>query len=511
MHPGSQSGGREYLGTGSGHLCTTRNTHGPMATPPAILWFRHDLRLDDNPALHAALTQARPVIPVFIWDPESEGDWRIGSASRCWLHGSLGKLDQSLRAVGSRLILRQGESLQVLRQLVDETRANAVFWNRRYEPAVAARDGRIEATLRRDCVSVSTFNASLLFEPEAVRTHSSTPYRVFTPFYRACLALPEPAAPIPAPTSIQRPRAWPTSCELGELRLLPKIPWDVGIRADWTVGEAAALSQLAAFQATSLGAYPTERDRPDRSGTSRLSPYLHFGEVSPRRVWHTVREITRGQTSPPVREAADGYLRQLVWREFAHHLLHHYPHTTTAPLNTAFTRFPWQDNPDALRAWEQGRTGYPVIDAGMRQLWATGWMHNRVRMLVGSFLVKDLLIGWQHGARWFWDTLVDADLANNTLGWQWVAGCGADAAPYFRVFNPVTQGERFDPQGHYVRRWVPELARLPDRWVHQPWLAPEAERRTAGVELGRTYPWPIIDHDAARKTALEAYKTLRGK
>jgi deoxyribodipyrimidine photo-lyase len=201
----------------------------------------------------------------------------------------------------------------------------------------------------------------------------------------------------------------------------------------------------------------------------------------------------------------------LVWREFAHHLLHHYPHTTTAPLNTAFTRFPWQDNPDALRAWEQGRTGYPVIDAGMRQLWATGWMHNRVRMLVGSFLVKDLLIGWQHGARWFWDTLVDADLANNTLGWQWVAGCGADAAPYFRVFNPVTQGERFDPQGHYVRRWVPELARLPDRWVHQPWLAPEAERRTAGVELGRTYPWPIIDHDAARKTALEAYKTLRGK
>jgi deoxyribodipyrimidine photo-lyase len=482
-----------------------------MTRAISILWFRHDLRLDDNPALHAALVHGKAVIPVFIWEPEAEGDWPPGRASRCWLHWSLKGLDAALRAAGSRLIIRQGNTLDHLLRLLEETRASAVFWNRRYEPAITAPDKEIEAVLRTKGATVETSNALLLFEPWTVQTKASKPYKVFTPFYRACLALPEPAAPLKAPTNIGRPRSWPASIKLEELQLLPRIPWDAGIRAAWTSGEAAGNACVDEFLADSLSGYLATRDRPAVPGTSRLSPYLHFGEISPRRIWHSVREALRNRKQKGFRQAAEGYLRQLVWRDFAHHLLYHFPHTASAPLDQTFQRFPWRDDPQALRAWQKGQTGYPIIDAGMRQLWTTGWMHNRVRMLVGSFLVKDLLIPWQSGARWFWDTLVDADLANNTLGWQWVAGCGADAAPFFRIFNPVSQGERFDPKGDYVRQWVPELAKVPDRWIHKPWQAPESELRKAGIKLGRSYPCPIVDHNEARQAALDLFRKMRSK
>lgn len=482
-----------------------------MTRATSIVWFRHDLRLDDNPALDTALAHGKTILPVFIWEPEAEGEWVTGRASRCWLHGSLQHLDAALRAAGSRLILRQGNTLHNLLRLLEETAAQAVFWNRRYEPQAMVRDAEIENGLRTRGVMVETFNGPLLFEPGSIRTKSGAPYKVFTPFYRTCLAQEEPAAPVKAPISLGRPGTWPASSRLEDLHLLPQIPWDAGIRSTWTSGEAAGHARFAAFQIEALSDYLDTRDKPALPGTSRLSPYLHFGEISPRRVWHTVRDTLHNDRDHASRQNAEGYLRQIVWREFAHHLLFHFPRTSSAPLDRSFEHFPWRDDPQALRAWQRGQTGYPIIDAGMRELWTIGWMHNRVRMLVGSFLVKDLLIPWQSGARWFWDTLVDADLANNTLGWQWVAGCGADASPFFRIFNPVTQGERFDPKGEYVRQWIPELAKLSDRWIHKPWQAPEAELRKADVELGRSYPRPIVDHDEARKRAFDLFRKLRSQ
>ena len=366
-------------------------TEGNKKAPPmAILWLRSDLRLDDNPALHAAVAEGGPVLPVFIWEPEAEGDWQLGGASRSWLHRSLENLDTTLRAAGSRLIIRQGNSLSTLLQLIDETGSSAVFWNRRYEPAIISRDKEIKAVLRSKGVTVASFNSLLLFEPWAVQTKSSTPYKVFTPFYRACLALPEPDAPLTAPKKIRPPAKWPLSRKLGEIGLLPRIPWDAGIRKKWKCGEAECSTRFDGFLKNAVSSYLDARDRPDFDGTSRLSPYLHFGEVSPRRLWHLVREAIRENTGTTFRKGAEGYLRQLVWREFAHHLLFHFPSSDKAPLNLSFEGFPWKDNPKGLRAWQRGKTGYPIVDAGMRQLWTTGWMHNRVRMLVGSFLVKEI-------------------------------------------------------------------------------------------------------------------------
>jgi deoxyribodipyrimidine photo-lyase len=481
-----------------------------MATAVSILWFRHDLRLDDQPALHAALAEGRTVVPVFIWDPKAEGDWPTGAAARVWLLGSLKKLGAELRAAGSRLIIREGNAADELVKLAKEAGAGTVAWSRRYEPAAAICQEAVEAALRLRGLTPISVNAGLLFEPWTVQTKSAAPYKVFTPFYRACLALPEPQIPLAAPKTIRQPARWPTSLKLAQLRLEPKIAWDGGIRKAWQPGEAGSKERAELFLEERLSDYLTARDQPELDGTSRLSPYLHFGEISPRRLWHTVREATRRDERPEFRRAAEGYLRQLCWREFAHHLLYHFPQTTSEPLYSKFADFPWRKDAKSLRAWQQGQTGYPIVDAGMRQLWSTGWMHNRVRMLVGSFLVKDLLLPWQSGAAWFWDTLVDADLANNTLGWQWVAGCGADAAPFFRIFNPVTQGEKFDPAGEYVRRWVPELAKLPAQWIHKPWLAPASALQEASVELGRSYPHPLVDHDEARKRALEVLRKSRG-
>jgi deoxyribodipyrimidine photo-lyase len=466
---------------------------------PTLVWFRNDLRLADNPALTHACATGGPVIPVFLRSPEEEGDWPDGSATRWWLHHSLASLSSNLADKGSRLIVRRGPALETLRELARETGATRVVWNRRYEPTSIQRDTRIKSALKNDGLAAESFAANLLFEPCDIRNKAGTPFKVFTPFWRHCLSLGTPAPPQPAPASIAAPAHWPASQGLEALSLLPTIPWDTGFREEWTPGEAGAEHVLDEFLPERMPAYNAERDRPDRPGTSRLSPHLHFGEIGPRQLW--ARAAARGAASGP-------YLRQLVWREFAHHLLYHFPDTPTAPLRPEFDHFPWEDDPAGLRAWQRGLTGYPIVDAGMRQLWHTGWMHNRVRMIAGSFLVKDLLISWRRGAEWFWDTLVDADLANNTLGWQWIGGCGADAAPYFRIFNPVMQGEKFDPDGAYVRRWVPELARLPNSLIHQPWTASPSELRAAQVRLGETYPEPIVDHKQARDRALAALATM---
>ena len=471
----------------------------------SIHWFRQDLRLADNPALLAAMGRGEPIIPVFVWAPEEEGGWQPGAASRWWLHQSLAQLDASLRRLGSRLIIRRGPTLDTLRELLDQTGSTAVFWNRRYEPAAIERDTRVKAALQKDGRMVESFNGTLLFEPWAVQTQQGRPYQVFTPYWNACLKSPEPAPPDGAPSQLANPRLWPPTLQLGDLGLEPSIDWAEGLRTNWRPGEAGAIDCLNRFLNQAIGDYRDDRNRPDHLGTSRLSPHLHFGEVSVRQIWSSLRAQGNDKTSAALRVFAT----ELGWREFAHHLLFHFPQTPEHPLRKEFADFPWQPDEGNLRAWQRGRTGYPIVDAGMRELWHAGWMHNRVRMIVASFLVKDLLIPWQEGAAWFWDTLVDADLSNNTLGWQWTAGCGADAAPYFRIFNPVTQGEKYDPQGDYVRHWIPELNRLPSEWVHKPWEAPARLLAEAGIHLGSTYPRPIVDHSEARSRALEALQRTK--
>lgn len=474
-----------------------------------LVWLRIDLRLADNPALHAAVKAGGAVVPVFIWSPEEESPWSPGGASNWWLHQSLVALESQLRAVGSRLVVRRGAALVELRQLANETGAKRVFWNRRYEPACIASDKSVKEALRADGIEAESFNAALLHEPWTIQNQSGKPFQVFTPFWRHCLAKPDPSEPLPAPKQIASPSRWPQSLALAELRLEPRIQWAEGFRAAWQPGEAGAREALKKFLSGTFDDYSEQRNRPDVIGTSRLSPHLHFGEISPRQVWHGLKAMAAKRGLAVAQWRDSQFLAEVGWREFAHHLLFHFPHTPAEPLRADFKKFPWRKDAAWLKAWQKGRTGFPIVDAGMRELWTTGWMHNRVRMIVASFLVKDLLLPWQEGAKWFWDTLVDADLAQNTLGWQWSAGCGADAAPYFRVFNPTTQGEKFDPNGEYLRRWCPELAKLPAKWIHQPDKAPAAVLRAAGVEIGRDYPAPIVSHAIAREVALEAFARIR--
>lgn len=421
---------------------------------PILLWFRRDLRLSDHAALTAALQSGAPIIPVFIWAPEEEKPWQPGAASRWWLHHSLEALDKSLRHMGSRLIVRSGPSLATLRFLLKETGASGVVWSRVYEPALIQRDTEVKQALRNDGFTAESHNALLLFEPWEIRNQAGKPFQVFTPFWKNCLNQPEPAPPLREPKKIPVPPHWPESLRVAQLQLLPDLDWADGFGKIWSPGEKGAQVRLDQFAAERVDMYADERNRPDHEGTSRLSPHLHFGEISPRQIWHTIQRASLQSHRHGGFHGSEIYLKEIGWREFAHHLLFHFPHTPEQPLHPEFAKFPWEKNTKGLKAWQQGRTGYGLVDAGMRELWSTGWMHNRVRMVAASFLIKDLLISWQEGSRWFWDTLVDADLANNTLGWQWTAGCGADAAPYYRVFNPELQAQKFDPQGSYVKRWV---------------------------------------------------------
>jgi deoxyribodipyrimidine photo-lyase len=475
-----------------------------MAEGPALLWFRRDLRLNDNPALTAALESGRSVIPVYVLDEQLEGR-AIGGAARWWLHGSLQTLADDLEGRGSRLVLRRGDAAEVLARLIEETGATGLFFNALFEPEAAARDAELARQLSK--VDSHRFNGTLLAAPGQVLNGSGQPYKVFGPFLRALRSMLPPFMPHPAPGRMLAPGAWPASEPLNSWRLRPTNPdWAIGFR-DWRPGEVGAAMRLERFLDEALSAYPTGRDTPGVEGTTRLSPHLHWGELSPRRLYD--RALAAAARGTVGETAADKLVSELAWREFAAHMLAANPDLPTIAYNRNFDRFPWRRDPAGLKAWTRGRTGYPIVDAGMRELWATGWMHNRVRMIVASFLVKDLMIDWREGEAWFWDTLVDADQANNAMNWQWVAGSGVDAAPFFRIYNPVTQGERFDTDGRYVRRWVPELARLPDKWLHQPWRAPIEVLDAAGVTLGRNYPPPIIDHGAARERALNALRSLR--
>ena len=470
-------------------------------TESVLVWFRQDLRLADNPALHAAVRSGLPVVPVFIWAPEEDPP-SPGAASQWWLHQSLLRLDESLHTKGSRLIIRRGPSAESLLDLATRYNVHRVLYSRVNEPAALKHEPLLRKKLEPSGIALESFNSSLLFEPGSIRTTSGSFFQVFTPFWNALWnQRGELRSPVKAPAAIPAPARWPQSLTVSDLQLEPKIDWAAGIRAVWTPGEESAQVALRSFARTPVENYAADRDRTDHDGTSRLSPHLHFGEVSPIQIWHAAS----------AKPHSESYLRQLAWREFAYHLLSEHPHTLSEPFNPQFRHFPWRSNARRLKAWQQGRTGYPFVDAAMRQLWTTGWMHNRARLVVASFLVKHLLIPWQQGAAWFLDTLVDADLANNTMGWQWVAGCGVDAAPYFRIFNPIVQGEKFDPDGQYVRRWIPELRDVPTEWIHQPWAAPPLILSAAGITLGRNYPLPLVDHAEARAAALSALEEMKSK
>ncbi len=473
---------------------------------PTLVWFRQDLRLSDNPALRAAAERGAPIVPLYLLDEETPGDWRPGGASRWWLHHALERLGENLAGKGLRLLLRRGAATQAIPSLVGELGAERVVWNRCYEPWAIRRDREIEARLKQANIAVESFAGNVLHEPWTVETGAGKPYSVYTPFWRAIKDRPV-EAPLKAPGEMQ---AGPQAAgeRLEDWGLLPRSPdWAGGLRETWTPGEAGARGRLGAFLQHRVDRYGRDRDRPDMDGTSGLSPHLHWGEITARQVWHaTQRHLADTGGSA---EDAWSFLNELGWRDFAQHLLYHWPSLPDETWKPQFRDFPWREDARAYRAWCRGQTGYPIVDAGMRQLYAIGWMHNRVRMIVGSFLVKDLMIHWREGERWFWDTLVDADAASNASQWQWVAGCGADAAPYFRIFNPVTQGEKFDPSGAYVRKWVPEIAQLPDRFLHKPWEAPAQVLQRAGVELGVTYPRPLVDHKEARRAALAAFEGVK--
>lgn len=465
----------------------------------AIVWFRQDLRVHDNPALTAACCQHSMVMPLYILDEVST---YLGGAQKWWLHHSLISLDNGLNNMDLGLCLRQGRALEVLERLVREHQIEAIYWNRCYEPLAIERDTLIKTFFQQRGIQVRSTNGCLLNEPWTMTTTTGHFFKVFTPFWRACLkkmAIPAPhmIADVPRFLAVQ-------SDHLADWKLTPVKPnWATAFELSWQPGEEGAHQKLTTFVTTHLQGYQHTRDEPAKGSTSQLSPHLHFGEISPWDIWRTLESMKSKTDCDHL--SIERFLSEIGWREFSYHLLYHVPSLPDANFKSAFDAFPWKNDPVSLSRWQRGLTGYPIVDAGMRELWQTGYMHNRVRMLVASFLTKDLLIDWRLGARWFLDTLVDADLASNSASWQWVAGCGADAAPYFRIFNPVLQGEKFDPEGHYVKKWVPELKHVPLRWLHKPWMAPQD---LLGFCLGKTYPKPLVDHHEARKQALLYYKTM---
>ena len=478
-----------------------------MTSSPTIHWFRQDLRLSDNPALCAAAA-AGAVVPIYILDDETAGQDRMGSASRWWLHHSLAALNLAL---DGKLLFFRGDAATILANLVTQIEAGGVYWNRCYEPWRITRDTALKKRLGDLGVTVESHNGSLLWEPWDIAKQDGTPYRVFTPFYRrGCLSATPPRQPLGPPASLDLwqadGKALTGASDLGGLGLLPRHQWQDNIARHWTPGETSAQARLDDFVRNGLAGYKEGRNFPAKQNVSRLSPHLHFGETSTNQAWYAVRDVA---DSGRLESDADNFLSELGWREFSHSLLYQFPELPRANLQAKFDGFPWADNPDHLAKWQRGQTGYPIVDAAMRELWQTGYMHNRLRMVVGSFLVKNLRLHWHHGEAWFWDCLVDADLANNSASWQWIAGCGADAAPYFRVFNPVTQGQKFDPDGTFTRRFVPELAKLPVKYLFNPWEAPAHILADAGVVLGENYPRPIVDVKQSREAALAAFASLR--
>lgn len=473
---------------------------------PILVWFRKDLRLADNAALAMAASGGAPVICLFIREPEDAGTGPLGSAQRWWLHHSLAALSRALEAKGARLVLKSGEALSVIEAMIAEAGIGAVFWNRRYDPAGIAIDTALKAALRERGIEAKSFAGQILHEPAKLLTAQKTGFKVFTPFWRALQAAGEPPEPLSPPPHLSPPADWPQSENLHDWRLLPAAPdWAAAFHEIWRPGEAGADEKLNRFVKEGLGQYKARRDCPADTATSLLSPHLALGEITPNRMWHAVSAAC--QAKP---EDIAKFRQEIAWRDFSYHLLYHFPDLATRNWNDRFDRFDWRGTDGQFDLWKRGMTGYPIVDAGMRQLWRHGFMHNRVRMITASFLIKDLLIDWRRGERWFRDTLVDADPASNAASWQWVAGSGADAAPYFRIFNPVLQGEKFDTDGRYVRAFVPELAGLEDRYVHRPFEAPRAVLDKAGVVLGKTYPRPLVNHGRARDAALAAFKATEG-
>lgn len=477
---------------------------------PVLLWFRKDLRLDDNLALIKSAKSNRPVIPVYIDCGEASPYSPLGAAQRWWLHHSLEALDKALDKHGSRLVLRKGEPEAVLRKLAKECGAEVVAVNTVPDPLAEAEDKTLAEALKQDEIAFHAFEGALLHDPVKLLTGGGTGFKVYTPFWRALNQQAPPSPPLGIPKEWKHPGTFPESISLSSFKLLPEKPdWATGFADLWTPGEAGATKRLHEFAEGALAGYAVARDMPGVDGTSGLSPHLALGEISPRRIWQEIDKQQADRKGGPSGEDISRYLKELVWREFSYHLLYHFPDLAKTNWNTSFDALEWHQDSAGFKAWCKGETGYPIVDAGMRQLWQHGWMHNRVRMIVGSFLIKDLLIDWREGEAWFRDTLVDADPASNSASWQWVAGSGADAAPFFRVFNPTLQGEKFDPQGDYIRRYIPELAKLPNSLIHKPSEASLIELKAAGISLGKTYPKPIVDHKMARDRALAALAALK--
>ncbi len=467
-----------------------------------IMWFRQDLRLNDNPALIEAANSGR-VMPIYILDDINSLSHKMGAASRVWLHYSLIELNKTLNG---NLTFFKGAADKLIPEIIEETQTEKIVWNRCYEPWRIDRDTRIKKQLKETKIGVKSFNGSLLWEPQQIQKSDGTHYRVFTPFYRkGCLGAAPPRAPEALPSNIQFAEKLNLAkdCTLEELELLPKQAWYHSMIKDWKIGEVGARDSLNEFLTKGISSYKSGRNIPSQKSVSRLSPRLHFGELSPNQIWYSAQQMLEpGDTN------LDCFLSELGWREFSHHLHFHYPSLANENLNAKFNAFSWKTTIESLKAWQKGMTGYPIVDAGMRELYQTGYMHNRLRMVVGSFLVKNLLQHWHHGRDWFHNCLVDADLCVNSASWQWIAGCGADAAPYFRIFNPVTQGEKFDSEGHYTKKWVPELTNMPKKYLFCPWQAPSEILEESGVQLGKTYPMPIVDLKVSRELALQAFSDL---
>ncbi|MCB1438316.1 MAG: deoxyribodipyrimidine photo-lyase [Nitratireductor sp.] len=484
---------------------------GNQQKRPAIVWFRDDLRVSDNPALCEACKTGSSVICVFVLPEGLDQLADYGSAQKWFLHHALAGLANKISGLGGRLDLFHGNEKDVIRSIVKETNAGSIFWNRRYTRHGRDTDAELKKEFKEAGIEAKSLGGSLLHEPYSLQTQDGGPYRVYSPFWRKLVSEGEPRLPLPEPDGIDAADVQDGTVTLDDLKLLPRDPdWASAWKDFWQANEDGARARLEEFLEAGDGidGYSKGRDFPSRDNVSRLSPHLRFGTISPYQIWSATRHAEDKGDIPS--GDSEKFLKELAWREFSYHLLFHYPDISWQNYNERFDEFGWkEDKSEAYHAWCKGKTGYPIVDAGMRELWQTGYMHNRVRMIVASFLTKHLLIHWRLGEKWFWDTLVDGDHANNAASWQWVAGCGADAAPYFRIFNPITQSRKFDPDGEYIRRYVPEIADLPDKHLHAPWEAPEDVLSDAGIQLGQTYPKPMVEHSCARERALAAYDKVK--